>query len=76
MQSPDHFSAKENSKMEHPRLQFNLVQNTQIVQYLIENAATIFQIDPHSPVQIVQHSEPFQSLNCDKPLSVQRLSKR
>lgn len=36
----------EASKMEHPWLQFNLVQNTQIVQYLIENAQSIFQSDP------------------------------
>ena len=75
------FSPKANSKMEHPRLQFNLVQNTQIVQYLIENAATIFQNDPHSIGSDLysQNFEPYQSLNCDKTTSVQRqtpLSKR
>lgn len=80
-------SPEVNSKMEHPRLQFNLVQNTQIVQYLIDNAQTIFQSDPHENLSPAlkqnQHQNGFHSLNCDftssTDLSLQKsnpLSKR
>jgi hypothetical protein len=71
----DGLPPKPDSKMEHPRLQFNLVQNTQIVQYLIENAETIFQLDTHSPMQSPMSKpdrEKFQSLNSDQSDSVQR----
>ena len=65
-------------KLEHPKFQISLVQNTQIVQYLIENAATIFQTEPHFAGD--SNSDRLRALNCDpSDMSTQRqipLSKR
>ena len=52
------------SKLDHPKLQFNLVQNTQILQYMIENAATIFRFEPPFSGNL-DGVEKYRSINCD-----------